>query len=30
MNDHARWNDTAAAYVLGAMAVAERRSSRST
>jgi anti-sigma-K factor RskA len=24
MNDHARWNDTAAAYVLGAMAVAER------
>jgi anti-sigma-K factor RskA len=24
MNDHERWNDTAAAYVLGAMAVAER------
>ena len=24
MNDHARWNDTAAAYVLDAMAVAER------
>jgi anti-sigma-K factor RskA len=24
MNDHARWNDTAAAYVLGAMAGAER------
>jgi anti-sigma factor RsiW len=25
MNDHARWSDTAAAYVLGAMAVAERQ-----
>jgi anti-sigma factor RsiW len=24
MSDHERWNDTAAAYVLGAMAVAER------